>query len=112
MLRRSCFLVFLLVLAPSLLAAPARQPLLTYNTLPLGTAEAPLILRTFVPDPGIDDAVFAHHGRGKTARKYDFEAGKDSATEVPAINGIPAAIAANHGPALSYVFDTTECRLR
>src|SRR3954470_11349477 len=111
MLRRPGFFVLVLFLAPSLPAAPASGPLLTYNTLPLGRVEAPLILRTFVPDPGIDAAVFAHHGRGKTALKYDIEAGRDSAAEVPVIPGIPAAIAVNHGPALSYIFDTTEGRL-
>src|SRR3954464_4869577 len=89
------------VLGMTLCAGAVTPGLLTYDPLPLGTPEAPLVLRTFVPDPGMDDAVFAHHGRGKTARKYDIEAGKDSATEVPVIAGIPAAIAVNHGPALS-----------
>ena len=108
--RRSAYPAFLF-LATLLFSAPANPPLLTYDTLPLGTVEAPLVLRTFVPDPGLDDAVFAHHGRGKSARKYDIDAGKDTAAEVPTLNGIPAAIAVNHGPALSYVFDTTEGRL-
>jgi hypothetical protein len=109
--RRPHYPALLILFATMLPAAPANPPLLTYDTLPLGTAEAPLVFRTFVPDPGLDDAVFAHHGRGKTARKYDIDAGKDTAAEVPTINGIPAAIAVNHGPALSYVFDTTEGRL-
>ena len=103
-------LIGLLVL-PLVAAPPSGPSLLTYDTLPLGTTGTPLVLRTFVPDPGIEDAVFAHHGRGRSARKYDIDAGKDTATEVPVINGIPAAIAVNHGPALSYAFDTTEGRL-
>jgi mono/diheme cytochrome c family protein len=112
MSRRPTFLALMFLLATPLVAAPAAgPPLLTYDALPLGTVDTPLVLRTFVPDPGIDEAVFAHHGRGKNARKYDIDAGKDTATEVPVINGIPAAIAVNHGPALSYAFDTTEGRL-
>lgn len=101
----------LLCLLPAILARAETPPLLTYNTLPLGSAAAPLIMRTFVPDPDLDEAIFVHHGRGKAALKYDVDAGKDTAVTVPPIQGIPAAIAVNHGPALSYVFDTTEGRL-
>ena len=77
--------VALFILMPWLAAAASSPPLLSYNTLPLGTAEAPLALRTFVPDPGIDDTVFAHHGRGKNALKYDIDAGKDTANVVAAL---------------------------
>src|SRR4051812_41731039 len=83
----------------------------SYDTTPLGSVEAPLLLRTFLPDPDLDEAVFAHHGRSQTALKYDANAGRDTTTEVHPLKGIPAAIAVNHGPALSYVFDTTEGRL-
>lgn len=93
---------------------------------PLGTMEKPLVVRTFVPDPGLDPAVFAHHGQGKPAVKYDpttaldiFEKKEDPQTkqmvEKPVMiktqPGVPGAIAVNHGAAFSYVWDTTECRL-
>jgi hypothetical protein len=93
---------------------------------PLGTPEKPFVMRTFAPDPGLDSAVFAHHGVGKDGVKYDpatrldvFEKVTDSATgavrEVPVVRkaekGIAGAIAVNHGPGFSYVWDSTECRL-
>lgn len=31
---------------------------------PLGTLDKPLLMRTFLPDPELDPAVFAHHGLG------------------------------------------------
>jgi azurin len=93
---------------------------------PLGTMEKPLVMRSFVPDPDLDPAVFAHHGQAKSAVKYDpttaldiFEKKLDPATqqmvERPVIiktqPGIAGAIAVNHGAEFSYVWDTTECRL-
>jgi azurin len=93
---------------------------------PLGTFEKPFVMRTFAPDPNLDPAVFAHHGVGKDAVKYDpatrldvTQAEKDPATgverQVPVIRkaekGVAAAIAVNHGPEFSYVWDSTECRL-
>lgn len=93
---------------------------------PLGTMAKPLVMRTFVPDPGLDEEVFAHHGVGKTAVKYDpntredlFDKKIDKSTGktvlepklIPAQAGIPGAIAVSHGSEFSYVWDTTECRL-
>jgi azurin len=93
---------------------------------PLGTPEKPFVMRTFAPDPGLDPAVFAHHGVGKDGVKYDpatrldvTEKVTDPATgavrEVPVVRkaekGIAGAIAVNHGPEFSYVWDSTECRL-
>ena len=93
---------------------------------PLGTYERPFVMRTFAPDPDIDPAVFAHHGVGKDGVKYDpatrldiTKKEKDPATgvehEVPVVikaqKGVAGAIAVNHGPEFSYVWDSTECRL-
>ncbi|NBV85304.1 MAG: hypothetical protein EBS01_03340, partial [Verrucomicrobia bacterium] len=38
---------------------------------PVGTFAKPLVMRTFLPDPGLDGEVFAHHGTAKPAKKYD-----------------------------------------
>lgn len=84
---------------------------LGFTSTPLGTAETPLILRTFVPDPGLDPAVFANHGKAAPSPKYNPGKGTDVKGEYEMLKLIPAAIAVNHGPALSYVFDTTECRV-
>jgi hypothetical protein len=93
---------------------------------PLGTPEKPFVMRTFAPDPGLDPAVFAHHGVGKNGVKYDpatrldvTEKVTDPATgavrELPVVRkaekGIAGAIAVNHGLNFSYVWDSTECRL-
>jgi mono/diheme cytochrome c family protein len=84
---------------------------LSYETTPLGAPEAPLIIRTYCPDPGLDPTIFAHHGQGANSPKYNPKEGRDVPGEYKPIKGLPAAIAVNHGPGLSYVFDTTECRL-
>ncbi|YCM42214.1 cytochrome c [Verrucomicrobiaceae bacterium 227] len=84
---------------------------LTYDTNPLGTLEKPLILRTFVPDPGLDPAVLSNHGKASKSPKYNPGTGLDVSGEYQMMKVIPAAIAVNHGPALSYVFDTVECRV-
>jgi azurin len=93
---------------------------------PLGTFDKPLVMRTFAPDPDLDSAVFAHHGVGKDAVKYDpatrldiTEKQKDLATgverDMPVVRkaekGVAGAIAVNHGAEFSYVWDSTECRL-
>ncbi|MGB2560978.1 MAG: c-type cytochrome [Akkermansiaceae bacterium] len=83
----------------------------TYDVHPSGTVEKPLILRTYVPDPGLEDAVLGNHGKGAPASKYSPGAGKDVSGDRQPIDGIPAAIAVNHANELSYVWDTTECRL-
>ncbi|MFT6178516.1 MAG: hypothetical protein ACJAQT_000588 [Akkermansiaceae bacterium] len=85
--------------------------LLTFDTTPFGSKESPLILRTFVPDPGLDPGVFANHGKAARSPKYNPAEGDDAEGEYEMMKVIPAAIAVNHGPSLSYVWDTTECRL-
>ncbi|WP_193211902.1 c-type cytochrome [Luteolibacter marinus] len=89
----------------------AAEPPLTFNNQPMGTLDRPLVLRTYVPDPGIDDAVFPQHDRGRPVAKYNPGIGQDVKGEIQPVAGIAGAIAVNFGPALSYVFDTTECRL-
>ena len=83
----------------------------SYDVHPSGTVAKPLILRTYVPDPGLEDAVLGNHGKGAPASKYSPGAGKDVSGDRQPIDGIPAAIAVNHAKELSYVWDTTECRL-
>jgi hypothetical protein len=100
-----------LMLASVLPAAIASTSMLTYDTRPHGTVADPLILRTFLPNPDLDNAVMAHHGRGDKTPEYSPEKGEDIPGEVLPLKGVPAAIAVNHGPGLSYVFDTTEGRL-
>lgn len=84
---------------------------LTFDTTPLGEKDRPIILRTYVPDPGLDPAVFRNHGKASKSPKYSPNSGRDTKGEYSMLKVIPAAIAVNHGPALSYVWDTTECRL-
>jgi cytochrome c2 len=55
--------------------------------------------------------VFANHHRTSRSPRYNPNSGTDVAGEYTPVKGVPAAIAVNHGPALSYVFDTTEGRL-
>ena len=99
-----------LLLALPLLAPLAASPL-TYDNLPLGETGKPLLLRTYVPDPGLPSEVFAHHDEAANSPKYTAKSGRDVNGEYKPIKGIAAAIAVNHGPALSYTFDTTECRM-
>lgn len=49
----------LLALIP--LATLSANPI-TFNNLPLGSEDKPLILRTYILDPGLDSAYFPHHG--------------------------------------------------
>ncbi|MES2921314.1 MAG: cytochrome c [Verrucomicrobiota bacterium] len=86
------------------------DPLLTYDTRPAGSPETPLIISTYLPDPGLESGVFQHYHTGKPVPKYSPEKGIDLPGEEPAIAGISAALAVNFGPSLSYVFDTVECR--
>ncbi|MEI6872814.1 MAG: plastocyanin/azurin family copper-binding protein [Verrucomicrobiota bacterium] len=93
---------------------------------PVGTFAKPLVMRTFLPDPGLDGEVFAHHGTAKPAKKYDPATRQDIETvgknadpkdlaARPLVSkpeaGIPGAIAVSHGPEFAYAWDTTECRL-
>lgn len=83
----------------------------TYENLPLGTKDKPLILSTYMPDPGLDTKYFAHHGKGAESPKYNPSKGEDVDGTYKPIKGLPAALGVNHGPALSYAFDTVECRI-
>ena len=102
--------LLLLPLVAAQLAADPAGPI-TYDNHPLGSPEAPLVLRTYLPDPGLDEAVFSQHDRGLEVSKYNPGRGRDVPGKEQPIAGIPAAIAVNFGPALSFAFDTTECRL-
>jgi azurin len=94
--------------------------------LPSGTWEKPLVLRSFLPDPGLGDEFFAHHGVGKDAVKYDpntrldvMAKEKDPATgqwvekpvKIPSLAGVAAPVAVSFGKDFSFAWDTTECRL-
>lgn len=93
---------------------------------PMGTPDKALVMRTFAPDPGLDPAVFAHHGTGRDAFKYDPATRQDVTKKetdpatgktvetpivIPSLKGVAGAIAVNHGKDFSYVWDSTECRL-
>jgi len=79
---------------------------------PMGSRQRPFVLRSFVPNPMLPDAVLAHHDRGLPARPYDVSTGQDTTgKEVPAIPGLPTGIAVSFGPDFAYVWDSTECRL-
>ena len=90
---------------------PTSIATVNYDIHPGGTVEKPLILRTYCPDPGLEDAVLGNHGKAAPTPKYSPRHGKDVKGIVQPIDGIPAAIAVNHADKLSYVWDTTECRL-
>jgi cytochrome c551/c552 len=92
-------------------AGAPTAPMITYDTLPHGTAERPLILRTYLPDPGLGDVVLGNHGRGSKTPEYSPEKGEDIQGEVVPLAGVPAGLAVNYGPDLSCVFDATEGRL-
>ena len=96
----------------SLESAYAKNGYLTYDLKPMGSIERPLILRTFVPTIGlIKDEVLPNHSIGSHSPKYSPSSGKESTKQYEPIDGIPASIAVNLGNSLSYVWDTTECRL-
>ncbi|MEM1297279.1 MAG: cytochrome c, partial [Verrucomicrobiota bacterium] len=85
---------------------------ITYSNLPSGTIDEPLVFRTYLPNPGLDSEVTSRHGQGATTPKYSPKNGLFSSNSIyEPIQGIPAGFAVNHGDRLSYVWDTTECRL-
>jgi mono/diheme cytochrome c family protein len=84
---------------------------ITFDNLPLGSEEKPLILRTYMPDPDLAEGYFAHHGRSANSPKYNPGTGMDAEGGYVPVKGLPAAIGVSHGPALSYAFDTLECRI-
>lgn len=83
----------------------------TYTNRPLGSKNKPLVIRTYMPDPGIPTEVFVNHGNGKIANKYSPNVGDDVPGTVLPIKGIPAAFGINFGDEFSLCWDTTECRL-
>jgi cytochrome c2 len=90
----------------------AEKGYLTFDQKPLGSLDKPLVLRTYVPTGGVShEEVLPNHSTGSTSPKYSAGSGKESSKEYQPIDGIPAAIAVNMGKTLSYVWDTTECRL-
>jgi mono/diheme cytochrome c family protein len=89
----------------------AQDPLLTFDNLPMGSPERPLVLRSYLPDPDLEYAVFPQHDRARKVSKYNPSIGSDVKGEIQPVPGLAAAIGVNFGPALSFVFDTTECRL-
>lgn len=85
--------------------------LITYSNRPLGSPDRPLLLRTFMPDPGLGAEVLSRHGLSSNSPKYSPAEGKDVPGVYKPIDGLPAAIGVNHGGAFSYCWDTIECRL-
>jgi mono/diheme cytochrome c family protein len=78
---------------------------------PKGSVAFPLLMRTFMPTLGIDSAVFAHHDHGQVIAKFGRKGEGQVEGEQKPIDGVPSAITVSFGDALSYCFDTTECRL-
>lgn len=106
--------VALSLLFPAAVALHAAdQPrYITYNTFPMGTVEQPLLLRTYLPDPDVDDAVFANHQLSAPSPEYLPTRGEDGpGRPYQPIKGVVSALGVNHGPELSYAFDTLEGRL-
>ena len=90
----------------------AQNGYLTFDLKPMGSEGRPLILRTFVPTLGLPKMdVFPNHSKGASSPKYSPSSGKETTKQYQPIDGIPAAIAVNLGKPLSYIWDTTECRL-
>lgn len=84
----------------------------TANSLPIGTRERPFVMRSFVPNPGLDELVLSFHTKALPARPYNPNSGKDTeGKDIYPIPGIPGGIAVSFGPDFAFVWDTTECRL-
>jgi len=84
----------------------------TANSHPMGTRERPFVMRSFVPNPGLDETVLSNHTKATAAKPYNPETGKDTEGEnTYPIPGIPGGIAVSFGPDFAFVWDTTECRL-
>ncbi|WP_424316783.1 c-type cytochrome [Haloferula sp.] len=69
------------------------------------------MLRTFMPEPGLDTTVLSRHSDAANSPKYNPNQGKDIPGQYTPIGGLPAAIGVNYGSEFSYCWDTTECRL-
>ena len=93
---------------------------------PMGTWDKPLVLRSFLPDPGLGNDFFAHHGVGRDAVKYDPNTRQDLTAKekdpvtgqvvekpirIPSLAGVAAPVAVSYGRDFSFAWDTTECRL-
>jgi mono/diheme cytochrome c family protein len=89
----------------------AKDPLLTFDNQPMGSVERPLVLRSYLPDPDLEDAVFPQHDHARKVSKYNPSIGGDVPGEIQPVRGLTAPIGVNFGPSLSFVFDTTEARL-
>jgi cytochrome c2 len=106
------FLITTLFVFCGLCSTQAGDRLLTFDNQPLGSKEEPLVLRTYVPDLGLDDKVMSHHHRGYESPRYSVKEAKDHPEKTyKLLMGLPAAIAINEGIGFSYVWDTLECRL-
>lgn len=101
-----------LILMPGLGISGEIKSYLTFDNQPLGSVDRPLVMRTYLPNLDLDAAVLANHAKGRETPRYSAKTGvlssRNSDQPVP---GIPAGIAVNTGLSLSYVWDTTECRL-
>ena len=106
-----CLFVIVTVL-PWFLEADEAGQLLSFDNRPMGSEQQPLVLRSYFPNPGLDEVVLQRHGRGNATPRYSARTGllSDKSTD-KAIPGIPAAIGVNLGKRLSYTWDTTECRV-
>ena len=78
---------------------------------PEGTLEKPYVIRTCMPEPNLDPAIFINHQRGYAAANYDPERGRDVPGVAHTDQGLPAAIGVNFGEQFSYCWDTVECLL-
>ena len=101
---------FVALLFPMASLLSSAEPI-TYDNLPLGSEKSPLVFRTYMPDPGLEKGYFANHFESSVSPAYNPGTGKDQKGEYKPVKGLPAAIGVNHGPTLSYVFDTVECRI-
>ncbi len=82
-----------------------------YSNHPTGTLEKPLLYSTYAPSLKLPDNVLVNYSSAAPAAKYSPKHGKDSKGTREPIHGLASALAVNHGNALSYVWDKTECRL-
>jgi hypothetical protein len=93
-------------------ASGAHPDYITYDNKRIGSPDKPYIIRTYLPNPDLEDVVLSHHGRGFESPSYSPNSGLLSTrgTYKP-IKVIPAAISVSYGDRLAYAWDTTECRL-
>ncbi|MCM8536258.1 MAG: c-type cytochrome [Lentisphaeraceae bacterium] len=103
---------FILSIMGKNLPSPFAAGKSSVTSFPKGSADRPLVMRTYMPKVGLSDEVFANHDKGQDVPKYRHQTGKEHPTKVDKpIHAIPGGIAVNFGEQLSYCFDSTECRL-